>query len=103
MNNAGNEPPLQAGRGQKRSIDEVNDGAGTFDEVSNNNSFTMTDVKQVKIKKFNTTSMDYTIQLTDTFTHLELSEFHDRLHEIFESLLNAITKDIPAHDQARFL
>ena len=79
MNNAGNEPPLQAGRGQKRSIDEVSDGAGTFDEVSNNNFFTMTDVKQVKVKKFNTTSMDYTIQLTDTFTHLELSEFHDGL------------------------
>ena len=39
----------------------------------------------------------------DTFAHLELSEFHDRLHEIFESLLSAITKDIPAHDQVRFV
>ena len=28
------EPFLQVGRGQKRSIDEVNDGAGTSDEVS---------------------------------------------------------------------
>ena len=75
MNDAENEPPLQAGRGQKRSIDEVNDGARTFDEVSNNNFFTMTDVKQVKVKKFNTTGMDYTVQFTDTFAHLELSEF----------------------------
>ena len=42
--------------------------------------------------------MDYTVQFTDMFAQLELSEFHDRLHEIFESLLNAVTKDIPAHD-----
>ena len=103
MNGAENEPPLQAGRAQKRSIDEVNDGAGTFDEVSNNNFFTMTDVKQFKVKKFNTAGMNYTVQFTDTFAHLELFEFHDRLHEIFESLLNAITKDIPAHDQVRFV
>ena len=103
MNDVGDEPPLQTGRGQKRSNDEVIDGAGTFDEVSNNNFFTMTDVKQVKVKKFNTTGMDYTVQFTDTFAHLELSEFHDRLHEIFESLLNATTKDIPAHDQVRFV
>ena len=47
--------------------------------------------------------MDYIVQFTDTFAHLELSEFHDRLHEIFESLLNVITKDIPAHDQVRFV
>ena len=97
------EPLLQVGRGKKRSIDEANDGAGTSDEVSGNNFFTMTDVKQVKVKKFNTTGVDYTVQFTDTFAHLELSEFHNRLHEIFENLLNAITKDIPKHDQVRFV
>ena len=96
------EPLLQTGRGRKRSIDEVNDGAGTSDEVSNN-FFTMTDVKQVRVKKFNATGMDYTVQFTDMFAQLELSEFHDCLHEIFESLLNAVTKDIPAHDQVRFV
>ena len=103
MNDVGDEPLLQTGRGQKRSIDEVNDGAGTSDEVSNDNFITMTDVKQVKVKKFNTTGMDYTVQFRDKFAHLELFEFHDRLHEIFESLLNAFTKDIPAHDQVRFV
>ncbi len=30
------EDGLQTGRGQKRSIDEVNDGGGTYDEVSDN-------------------------------------------------------------------
>ena len=63
----------------------------------------MTDVKQVRVKKFNATGMDYIVQFTDMFAHLELSEFHDQLHEIFERLLNAVTKDIPAHDQVRFV
>ena len=97
------EPLLQTGPGEKKSIDELDDGAGTSDEVSDNDFFTMAGVKQVKVKKFNTTGVDYTVQFMDTFAHLELSEFHDRLHEIFEYLLKAITKDIPAHDQVRFV
>jgi hypothetical protein len=94
------EPLLQMGRGEKRSIDEVNDGV--TDEV-NDNFFTVTNMKQVKVKKFSTTGVDYTVQFTDTFAHLELSQFHDRLHGIFESLLNTITQDIPEHDQVRFV
>ena len=65
-----NEPVLQTGRGEKRSIDEIDDGAGTSDEVSDNNFFTMTGVKQVKVKKFSTTGVNYTVQFTDTFAHL---------------------------------
>jgi hypothetical protein len=34
---------------------------------------------------------------------LELSQYHDRLHEIFESLLNTVTQDIPERDQVRFV
>ena len=94
------EPLLQMGRGEKRSIDEVNDGV--TDEVSDN-FFTVTNMKQVKVKKFSTTGVDYTVQFTDTFAHLELSQFHDRLHGIFESLLNTITRDIPENDQVRFV
>jgi hypothetical protein len=44
-----NEPLLQVGCGQKRFCDEMNDGA--TDEVSDN-YFTVTNVKQVKIKQF---------------------------------------------------
>jgi hypothetical protein len=94
------DPLLQMGRGEKRSIDEVN-GSAT-DEVSDN-VFTVTNIKQVKVKKFSTTGVDYTVQFTDTFAHLELSQFHDRLHGIFESILNTITRDIPEHDQVRFV
>ena len=117
------EPLLQIGRGQKRlyeetgtrdeslgesdrgpegSVDDVGAGTST-DEVSVNSVFTVTDVKQIKVKKFNTTGMDYTVQFSDTFSQLELSQYHDRLHEIFESLLNTVTEDIPMHDQVRFV
>lgn len=58
-------------------------------------------MKQVKEKKFKTTSMDYTVHFTDTFAHLDIFQFHERLHEIFERLLNTITRDIPEHDQVR--
>jgi hypothetical protein len=94
------DPLLQMGRGEKRSIDEVNDRA--TDEVSDN-FLTVTNIKQVKVKKFSTTGVDYTVQFTDKFVHLELSQFHDRLHGIFESILNTITRDIPEHDQVRFV
>ena len=50
MNDMKDEPQLQVGRGQKRSINEVNDGEEKSDEVSDNNFFTVTDVKQVKVK-----------------------------------------------------
>ena len=86
------------GRGEKRSFED--DGAETS---TAENNFTVTNVKQVKVKKFGTTGTDYTVQFTDTFAHLELSQFHDRLHEIFESLLDSITRDIPEHDQVRFV
>ena len=92
------DPLLQMGRGQKRSFED--DGAETS---TTENNFTVTDVKQVKVKKFGTTGTDYTVQFTDTFAHLELSQFHDRLHGIFESILDTITRDIPEHDQVRFV
>ena len=47
--------------------------------------------------------MDYTVQFTDTFAHLELSEFHNRLHEIFQRVLDRVTRDVPSHDQVRFV
>jgi hypothetical protein len=92
-----NEPLLQMGRGEKRSFED--DGAETS---TSENNFTLTNVKQVKVKKFGTTGTDCMVQFTDTFAHLELSQFHDRLHGIFESLLHSITRDVAEHDQVTF-
>ena len=85
----------QAERGQKRAHDEMNDGASTSDEFRDYNYFTLKDTKQVRVKKFRTTGMDYTIQFMDTFAHFELSQYHDRLHEIFQSVLDFVTRDTP--------
>ena len=54
------EPFLQVGGGQKISYDEMNDGA--TDEVSDN-YFTVTYVKQVKVKQFRTTGVDQASRL----------------------------------------
>ena len=34
---------------------------------------------------------------------MELSEYHTRLHEIFESLLETVNEGVPLHDQVRFV
>ena len=85
------EPLLQFGCGQKISYDEMNDGA--TDEVSDN-YFIVTNVKQVKVKKFRTMDVHYTVQFMNMFAHLELPEFHNCLNEIFQSVLDTITRDI---------
>ena len=88
----------QVGRGQKRSSEEMSE-----DDEVRDNFFTVNGIKQVNVKKLETTGTNYTIQFTDTFAHLELSRFHDRLHEIFQSVLDRVTHDIPSHDQVRFV
>ena len=88
----------QVGRGQKRSGEEM-----SGDDEVRDNFFVVSGIKQVNVKKFKTTGTDYAIQFTDTFAHLELSEFHDRLHKIFQSVLDRVTQDIPEHDQVRFV
>ncbi len=99
------EPLIQAGFGEKRGYDEMSDdGTGASKEVrDDNNYFTVKHLKQVRIQKFATTGLDYTIQFTNRLSNLELLEQHNRLHEIFQSLLETVTKDVPMHDQVRFV
>ena len=76
----------QMGRGQKRSYDEMLDGdepvqigRGQDDE----GPFNIESVTQVNIKKFRTTGMNYRVRFTNAFADLEISSLHDRLHEVF--------------------
>ena len=90
------EPLIQSGFGEKRGYDEMSDdNAGTSREVRNDNYFAVKHSKQVRIQKFTTTGLDYTIQFTNALANLELLEHHNRLHEIFQSLLETVTKDVP--------
>ena len=81
------EPLIQEGFGKKRSYDEMHgDDSGTSTEVREAKSyFIVTDLKQVRVRKFATTGLDYTIKFTDTLANLELWEYHTRLHEIFQT------------------
>ncbi len=96
----------QVGCGQKRSDQETSNDdneSGQDDSAATCNVFTVQSVKQVNVKKFKTTGMDYHVQFTNAFANVELSEYHDRLHEIFQSLLDEVTHGIPPHDQVRFV
>ena len=77
------EPLLQVGRGQKRSINEANNGAGTSNEVSGNKFFTMTDVNKSKLKS--STPLVWIIWFNLRTRSSGTFRFHNRLHEIFEN------------------
>lgn len=96
-------PMLQHGRGEKRIIDDVYDGARTSDQVNENQYFTMTKERQIQVKKFNPTGSDYTVELRDAFSDLDIVQFHERIPDMFESLLNTILQGISQHDQVRLV
>ena len=91
-------PVTQVGRGQKRSHEEIDD-----DDDSNAIPFVVESVKQVNVKKFRTTGMNYRIQFTNAFADVKLSNFHDQLHEIFQRILDETTRGVPPDDQVRFV
>ena len=91
-------PITQVGRGQKRSHEEIDD-----DNDSSGIPFVVESVKQVNVKKFKTTGMNYRIQMTNAFADVELSNFHDQLHEIFQRVLDETTRGVPPDEQVRFV
>ena len=66
------EPLIQEGFGKKRSYDEMrDDDSGTSTEVRDDKTyFIVTDLKQVRVRRFATTGLDYTIKFTDTLANL---------------------------------
>ncbi len=88
-------------RGQKRAyedIDEAQIGRGQDDD-----GFLVEKKSEVNVKKFKTKGMKYHVQFTNAFSDMELSQYHDRLHEIFQSLLDRVIGDVPSLDQVRFV
>ena len=47
--------------------------------------------------------MKYHVQFTNAIADMELSQYHDRLHEIFQSLLDRVIGDVPSPDQVHFV
>ena len=63
----------------------------------------MKGAKQVNVKRFKTMGVNYHVQFTNAFANVELSEHYNRLHRIFQSLLDEVIQGVPPHDQIRFV
>ena len=119
---------LQANHGEKRSHEEINEGASTsqtghgqkrsYDEMLDGDDdepvqigrgqdderpFNIESVTQVNIKKFRTTGMNYRVRFTNVFADLEISGLHDRLHEVFQQILDETIGGVPPQDQVRVI
>ena len=60
-------------------------------------------VTQVNTKKFNTKAMNYRVQFTNALADAEITSLHERLHEIFQQILDETIGGIPPQDQVRFV
>ena len=78
--------PVQIGRGQ-----------------DDERPFNIESVTQVNIKKFRTTGMNYRVRFTNAFADLEISSLHDRLHEVFQQILDETIGGVPPQDQVRVI
>ena len=54
-------------------------------------------------KKFKTNATSYPIQFTNVFADVEITGLHERLHEIFQQVLDETVGGVPPQDQIRFL
>ena len=64
--------------------------------------FTIKSVKQVKVKKFKTTGIDYKIQFNDLQVR-GITDVLRYLHNVFASVLDRVTDGVAMHDQVRFI
>ena len=98
---------LQLNRGEKRSYDEMLDGDDEPVQISRGQDderpFNIGSVTQVNIKKFRTTGMNYRVRFTNAFADLEISSLHDRLHEVFQQILDETIGGVSPQDQVRLI
>ena len=108
---------MEAIRGEKRTHDEMMDeepsashsvneevlqtGRGEVDD--NERPFYIESVRQVNTKKFKTKAMNYRVQFTNALADAEISSLHERLHEIFQQILDETIGGVPPQDQVRFV
>ena len=108
---------MEAIRGEKRTHDEMMDkgpstshpvneevlqtGRGEVDD--NERPFYVDSVRQVNTKKFKTKAMNYHVQFTNALADVDISALHERLHEIFQQILDETIGGIPRQGQVRFV
>ena len=106
---------LEVIRGEKRTHDEMMDegpstshqgvlqtGRGKVDD-DNERPFYIESVRQVNKKKFKTKAMNYRVEFTNALANAKISSLHERLHEIFQQVLNETIGGVLPHDQVCFV
>ena len=102
---------IEASRGEKRTYDEMMGeepstsqlGRGEGDEGDNERPFYIESARQVYTKKFKTNATSYRIHFTNVLADVEITSLHERLHEIFQQVLDETVGGVPPQDQVRFL
>ena len=102
---------IEASRGEKRTYDDMireepstsQLGRGEGDEGDNERPFYIESARQVYTKKFKTNATSYRVQFTNVFADAEITSLHERLHEIFQQILDETVGSVPPQDQVRFL
>ncbi len=82
-------------------VDESQYGGGDVNETDES-FYTISEVRQVKSKKFRTTAVDYSVSFND-LKDLDLIQEYERTQRIFEHLLNDVTHGMEEDDLVRFV
>ena len=100
---------IEASRGEKRTYDDMMSeepstsqlGRGEVDD--NERPFYIESARQVYTKKFKTNATSYRIQFTNVLADVEITNLHERLHEIFQQILDETVGGVPPQHQIRFV
>ena len=86
----------QAGRGEKRKSDDQ-------DEEPQQDYYHIKSPKNHHSKKFGMTTTDHTVQFNNGLHDVDLLKSQERIHDIFQHLLEDVTKGMNPNDQVRFI
>ena len=86
----------QTGRGVKRKAENQNEG-------QEQDYYQIKPVREHHSQKFNMTAKNYGVHFNNTLDDVDLLESRNRTYDIFQHLLEDVTKDMNPKDQVRFV
>ena len=86
----------QAGRGEKRKSDDQG-------KEPQQDYYEIQTPRERHSKKFGMTATDHTVRFNNALHDVDLLESQERIHDIFQHLLEDVTKDMNPNDQVRFI
>ena len=86
----------QVGRGEKRKSDDQG-------EEPLQDYYEIQPPKERQSQKFGMKSLDYTVQFNNGLNDVDLLKSQERIHDIFQHLLEDVTKGMNPNDQVRFI